>query len=236
MGKDAHISALYNWTNSGDASVVADTEQLDEYPVWSDWGASQRDLVVLDHTGLVVLDQNISSGLPSDLFQLLEGLTDDFCIDFDNDEICDDVDDCVCYETYEPVCGSDGNSYQNSCYADCVDIEYYYSGDLDDSNPCNPLYCEDGQWIEIIIDCAEQMGVPCDGGVYVAPPDNECCSTCVQYGDSNADGTLDVLDVVILVNYILNPDNSQLEVADINIDGVVNVLDVVTLVNIILNP
>ena len=149
------------------------------------------------------------------------------------DEISDD---CVCPEVYDPVCGVDGNSYQNSCYAECVDIEYYLNGELDNSNPCNPMECYDGQWLEIIIDCAEQMGVPCDGGVYVAPPDDVCCSTCVQYGDSNADGTLDVLDVVILVNYILNPDNSQLEVADINIDGVVNVLDVVTLVNIILNP
>ena len=223
VGKDVHFSSLSNWTNGNDASVVADNSN-EAYPAWTNFGASQRDLVVLDHTGLVVLDQSISSGLPSDLFQLLEDLIDEIS------------DDCVCPEVYDPVCGVDGNSYQNSCYAECVDVEYYLNGELDNSNPCNPMECYDGQWLEIIIDCAEQMGVPCDGGVYVAPPDDACCSTCVQYGDSNADGTLDVLDVVILVNYILNPDNSQLEVADINIDGVVNVLDVVTLVNIILNP
>ena len=109
-------------------------------------------------------------------------------------------------------------------------------GEVNNDNPCNPIECYDGEWIEIIIDCAEQMGVPCDGGIYLSPPEGVCCSTCVQYGDSNTDGILNVLDVVILVNYILNPDDSELEVADINIDGMVNVLDVVTLVNIILNP
>ena len=52
----------------------------------------------------------------------------------------------------------------------------------------------------------------------------------------NADGTLNVLDVVILVNHILNPDGSELEVGDMNGDNLLNVLDVVTLVNMILNP
>jgi len=109
-------------------------------------------------------------------------------------------------------------------------------GEVNNDNPCNPMECYDGEWVEIIIDCAEQMGIPCEGGVYIAPPEDVCCSTCAQYGDSNADGALDVLDVVILVNYILNPDNLELEVSDMNMDGVVNVLDVVTLVNVILNP
>ena len=52
-------------------------------------------------------------------------------------------------------------------------------------------------------------------------------------GDINSDGIIDVLDVVMLVNYILNPEASELEGADINNDGVVNVLDVVQLINII---
>ena len=55
-------------------------------------------------------------------------------------------------------------------------------------------------------------------------------------GDINADDSVDVLDVVMLVNYILNGDASELDGADINNDGEVNVLDVVALVSIILNP
>ena len=116
------------------------------------------------------------------------------------------------------------------------DEEECEDGEVNNDNPCNPMECYDGEWVEIIIDCAEQMGVPCEGGLYINPPEGVCCSTCVQYGDSNTDGILNVLDVVILVNYILNPDGLELEIADLNTDGVINVLDVVTLVNIILNP
>ena len=56
---------------------------------------------------------------------------------------------------------------------------------------------------------------------------NSCLS-----GDSNGDGTLNVLDVVLLVNLILAP--AYEECADTNGDGTLNVLDVVTLVNFIL--
>ena len=53
-----------------------------------------------------------------------------------------------------------------------------------------------------------------------------------QVGDINQDGTVNVLDVVLLVNYALNSEwNAG---ADINDDGVVNILDVVLLVNTIL--
>ena len=60
-------------------------------------------------------------------------------------------------------------------------------------------------------------------------PDNS------MLGDMNGDMQIDVLDVVILVNYILSPNGSELEDGDINVDGSINVLDVVILVNIILN-
>ena len=53
-------------------------------------------------------------------------------------------------------------------------------------------------------------------------------------GDLNYDDSVDILDVIILVNHILSPSTVELEGADINNDGEVNVLDVVALVNIIL--
>lgn len=56
-------------------------------------------------------------------------------------------------------------------------------------------------------------------------------------GDVNADESINILDVVILVTIILNevdPTGYQMEVSDMNLDGSVNILDVVMLVNIIL--
>jgi hypothetical protein len=56
-------------------------------------------------------------------------------------------------------------------------------------------------------------------------------------GDVNFDSVLNVLDVVILVNFILEvntPDSDQFAAGDINSDGTLNVLDIVNLVNLIL--
>ena len=73
-------------------------------------------------------------------------------------------------------------------------------------------------------DCAEGGGDPCDGQ---------------GAGDSNNDGTINVLDVVGIVNDILAGGGTQDECAtaasDYNGDGTVNVLDVVAIVNIILS-
>ena len=51
-------------------------------------------------------------------------------------------------------------------------------------------------------------------------------------GDLNQDGSINILDITILINLILS--NQYLELADINSDGGLNILDVVILVDIIL--
>ena len=53
-------------------------------------------------------------------------------------------------------------------------------------------------------------------------------------GDINGDGNINVLDIVMLVDHILNPDASELESGDINSDGNIDILDVVALVSIVL--
>ena len=56
-------------------------------------------------------------------------------------------------------------------------------------------------------------------------------------GDVNADESINILDVVQLVNIVLGlvePSGYQMTVSDINLDGDVNILDVVQLVNIVL--
>ena len=105
-------------------------------------------------------------------------------------------------------------------------------GEVNNDNPCNPWECWDGEWIEIIIDCPEGMGIPCEGGIYIPPAEGDCCSICISLGDISGDGIVNVLDVVAMVNLVLS--GGYDEVADMNGDGTLNVLDVVLLVGIIL--
>ena len=54
------------------------------------------------------------------------------------------------------------------------------------------------------------------------------------YGDVNFDGSLDVLDVVSMVGFVLNnpsPTVEELLTGDMNQDGILNILDVITLVS-----
>jgi len=53
------------------------------------------------------------------------------------------------------------------------------------------------------------------------------------YGDLNNDDTINVLDIIIMVNIILNINESQ-DSADLNLDGFIDILDVIQLVNLIL--
>jgi hypothetical protein len=51
-------------------------------------------------------------------------------------------------------------------------------------------------------------------------------------GDLNHDNTVDILDVIQVVSYILN--GEYVEEADMNGDGVLNILDVIIYIDIIL--
>ena len=116
---------------------------------------------------------------------------------------------------------------------DCEEqVEDCLDGEVNNDNPCNPMECWNGQWYEIIIDCPEGMGIPCEGGMYIPPAQGDCCSICISLGDISGDGIVNVLDVVAMVNLVLS--GGYDEVADMNGDGTLNVLDVVLLVAIIL--
>ena len=57
-------------------------------------------------------------------------------------------------------------------------------------------------------------------------------------GDINFDSSIDILDIVLIVNIILdvfNPSELQILASDLNQDQMVNILDIVQIVNIILD-
>ena len=57
-------------------------------------------------------------------------------------------------------------------------------------------------------------------------------------GDLNADGTINIQDLVITINIIIGaavPSDDQLISGDVNSDNTIDVLDVVLIVNMILN-
>ena len=56
-------------------------------------------------------------------------------------------------------------------------------------------------------------------------------------GDVNSDSILNILDIVLVVNFVLGsdtPSSSEFSAADLNSDGILNILDVVILSNLIL--
>jgi hypothetical protein len=58
-----------------------------------------------------------------------------------------------------------------------------------------------------------------------------------DFGDVNADGNVNVLDIVTMVNFIMgvnDPTAYEACAGDVNGDGSMNVLDIVTIVNMIM--
>ena len=70
---------------------------------------------------------------------------------------------------------------------------------------------------------------------YIGEPEDEF--EVELYGDVNFDNTLDVTDVITMVNFVLNqsiPSEEQSLASDMNQDGILNILDVIQLVSAIL--
>ena len=59
-----------------------------------------------------------------------------------------------------------------------------------------------------------------------------------QLGDVNGDNQLDILDIVMVVNFALGnaiPTSTEFYLSDVNFDNQIDVLDIILIVNLILN-
>ena len=83
------------------------------------------------------------------------------------------------------------------------------------------------------IDNISSFGEDGAGNLYIVDLDGEVYRINWRHGDSNNDETIDVGDVVYLIEYLFRsgPAPDPLEAGDTNCDGVVNIGDVVSLVN-----
>lgn len=57
-------------------------------------------------------------------------------------------------------------------------------------------------------------------------------------GDNNFDGSIDVIDIILIINISIDtyvPNNEEFAASDVNQDGSINVLDIIELINIILS-
>ena len=75
VAKSQHETSIGNWVNGSNLSPTTSDQESEGYPVWLNWGASQRDLFVIDHEGNLAFHQNISSwaspGIPALLTDLI---------------------------------------------------------------------------------------------------------------------------------------------------------------------
>ena len=115
------------------------------------------------------------------------------------------------------ICGGDNiGGYLVDCDGECIDYMYYaWVGDG---------WCDEGAW-GITLNCE---ALDCDGGDC---PDSWC--GCMA-GDTNDDGTTDIIDIVLIIGCILD-DDSFCNCSDVNHDGQINVLDIIMIVDIIIN-
>ena len=146
---------------------------------------------------------------------------------------CEEVEELECTEMYQSQCD------QNSGCEWVEDIAWGYCGNL------NPTWNNGGQFCNDPSVSTDQCytytcyggyygewNTCCGGDPYIIDNNSYCEEVSFIPGDATGDGYLDVMDVVIIVDFILNDEYDIY--ADVNQDGILNVMDVVELVSAIL--
>lgn len=137
----------------------------------------------------------------------------------------------------EPTGSQTGNFYDYLSFSiDGVEMDKW-AGEIDwslESYPVNPgVHLFEWKYVK---DQAVIGGLDAAWLDFIVFPPVESLNQCPN--DINGDCTTNILDIVVLINFILGyeiPSNDQFLESDLNQDGLLNVLDVVQLVNIVLS-
>ena len=126
----------------------------------------------------------------------------------------------------------DGTRYGNEIIYGCTD-----------TNACNfniDATIDDGSCDYSVGSCDcndEPINNYCDCNFNVIDECGECGGdgqSCIEPGDVNVDGLINIVDIVIIVNMVLGINTPDL-LADLNNDMEINIVDVIMLVNIVLS-
>ena len=145
---------------------------------------------------------------------------------------CEDAGMLDCSEMNESECSNDDSCEweEDIEWGSCEDLTpiwnvAYYCDDLStNSDNCYTYTCYGGSY--------GSWGTCCGGDPYVIDNNSYCADISFIPGDSNGDGSLNVTDIVLIVDLILSAVYD--EYSDMNQDGILNIIDVVELVNVIL--
>ena len=147
---------------------------------------------------------------------------------------CEEVEAWECTEMYQSQCDQNSGCewVEDIEWGSCTNLNPYMNNGVSycndpstNTDQCYTYTCYGGYY--------GQWNTCCGGSDYLIDNNSYCEEVSFIPGDANGDNTLNVADIVFIVDLILISEYD--EYSDINQDGVLNVIDVVELVSFILN-